>query len=90
MRAVHQYVPVAVSVYWLNALNLSGTSKTWRLVQYRQIGWPSIAPVGSVGKATSSFSYALKMTPDLWTFWKWVRMPRCRVARFVNRCAADS
>uniref|UniRef100_UPI002811CEFB sulfurtransferase TusA family protein n=1 Tax=Streptomyces sp. TaxID=1931 RepID=UPI002811CEFB len=42
-------VPFTVSVYWLKARNLSGTSKTTRLVQYRQIACPSMAPVWSAG-----------------------------------------
>ena len=56
VRAVHQYVPAAVSVYWLKARNLSGTSNTAREVQKRHTACPSMAPVWSAGKFTPSFS----------------------------------
>ncbi len=90
VRVVHQKVPAGVSVYCENGLSRSSTSKIVRAVQCRQTGCPSTAPSGSAGNRTPSFSYALWMTPDSWTFMKCTRRPRRAVARLVNRWAAAS
>ncbi len=79
-----------MSVYWLNGLSRSSTANTVRAVQLRHTYCPSTAPSGSAGKRTPSFSYALWITPDSCTFIKCTGIPRCLVARLVNRCAAVS
>ena len=56
VRVEHQYVPEGVSVYWANAVNWLGWSKTVRPDHLRQEIWPSIAPVWSVGNASPLFS----------------------------------
>src|SRR5699024_364221 len=89
-RAVHQYVPLGVSVYWKYGLNRSATRWTVRDVKRLHAYCPSIAPSGSVGNGSPSFEYALWTVPEEWTFMKCTGSPRWAVARFVKRCAAVS
>src|ERR1700689_3731138 len=54
--ATQKYVPDGVSEYWQYGENRSATPNTCRPDHWRQSRWPSIAPDGSAGKTTPSFS----------------------------------
>jgi hypothetical protein len=57
--ATQKYVPDGVSEYWQCGENRLAALNTCRPDHRRHIRCPSIAPVGSAGKITPSFSYAL-------------------------------